>query len=136
MSASTSGGCWHCGEPLPPGDAIEAIVAGVAHPVCCNGCRAAAEWISTLGLADYYRLRSAPAPRPASIDAAEHAAAWMRPELARVVVREMPGDRCEAIMAIDGMRCAACTWLIERALGSLPGVEAIRVNASARRARI
>jgi len=55
--------CWHCGEPLPPANAPQAVVAGVAHAVCCAGCRAAAEWIDTLGLADYYRLRSAPAQR-------------------------------------------------------------------------
>ena len=126
--------CWHCGEPLPPGDAIHARVAGVTHAVCCQGCRAAAEWIDQLGLADYYRLRSAPAQRPSADDAG--ADAWQRPELARHVVRDLDGEQREAIFLVDGLRCSACVWLIERALGALPGVSSVQVNAAARRARI
>ena len=37
--------------------------------MCCQGCRAAAEWIEQLGLSDYYALRTAPAPRPDAGDA-------------------------------------------------------------------
>ena len=52
--------CWHCGEPLQAGVCIRALVAGQPRPMCCQGCRAAAEWIEHLGLADYYRLRTTP----------------------------------------------------------------------------
>ena len=58
--------CWHCGESVPA-DPPQAVVAGTAHAVCCQGCRAAAEWIDQLGLGDYYRLRSAPAGRAAGL---------------------------------------------------------------------
>lgn len=127
--------CWHCGEALPAGETIHATVAGVSHPVCCQGCCAAAQWIDQLGLADYYRLRTQPALRPAS-DAPIEAATWRRPDLARHVVRELDGDRREGVFLVDGLRCAACVWLIERALDALPGVELVQVNAAARRARI
>ena len=40
------------------------------------------------------------------------------------------------MLLVDGMRCAACVWLIERALGMLAGVATVQVNATARRARI
>ena len=136
MNASATG-CWHCGEPLPPRDAPVATIAGVAHPVCCQGCRAAAQWIDQLGLADYYRLRSAPAARPLDeAAAARNSAAWARPQLARHVVCDLGGDRHEAMLLIDGVRCAACVWLIERSLASVPGIASVQVNASARRARI
>ncbi|MGH8123628.1 MAG: heavy metal translocating P-type ATPase, partial [Rudaea sp.] len=129
-------GCWHCGEPLPT-DAPSATVAGTAHPVCCHGCRAAAEWIDQLGLGDYYRLRSAPAQRaPERAESDRSSAAWARPELARHVVRDLGAGRHEAIILVEGVRCAACVWLIERSLGALPGVAGLQVNASARRARI
>lgn len=143
MSARPADACWHCGETLPPGDDIHAVVAGVSHAVCCHGCRAAAEWIDGLGLADYYRLRdrrgNAPraatrGPDPARV--ADDAAMWTRPEVAAQVLRNLDGGRCEALLAIDGLRCAACSWLIERAVGALPGVVSVEVNAAARRARI
>ncbi|HSD53774.1 MAG TPA: heavy metal translocating P-type ATPase metal-binding domain-containing protein, partial [Burkholderiales bacterium] len=124
--------CWHCGEPLG-GVAIEARVGGASHPVCCTGCRAAAEWIAQLGLGDYYRLRTAPAPRPVDDPGRD---AWQRPEVARYVVRELPGGRCEAMLLVEGLRCSACVWLIERALCALPGVIEASANAVARRARV
>ena len=39
-------------------------------------------------------------------------------------------------MLVDGVRCAACCWLIERTLDLLPGVTGVSVNAGAQRARI
>jgi len=128
--------CWHCGEALPA-DPPQARVAGVVHPVCCNGCRAVAEWIDELGLADYYRLRSASAPRaPDRVDLARNAKAFMRPELSRHFVRSLADGRSEAIVLVEGVHCSACCWLIEQTLGRLPGVAEIGMNAQARRARI
>ena len=126
--------CWHCGEPLPAGDTIHATVAGSVQAVCCVGCRAAAEWIDHLGLADYYRLRDAPAPRASGPDGG--ASAWSRPELQRHVVRELDGGRREALLLVEGLRCPACAWLIERALGAVHGVASVQVNVAARRARV
>lgn len=129
---SAADSCWHCGEPLS-GVAIEARVGDDSHPVCCSGCQAAAEWIAQLGLGDYYRLRTAPAPRPVDDPGRD---AWRRPEIARYVVRELPGARCEAMLLVEGLRCSACVWLIERALRALPGVIEASANAVARRARV
>lgn len=126
--------CWHCGEALPAGEIIHASIGGQRRSMCCYGCRAAAEWIEQLGLADYYRLRTEPAPKP---DAREDgASAWQRPEIFRHVVRELDADRREAMLLIEGVRCTACVWLIERALGAMPGVVSTQVNATARRARV
>ena len=129
-------GCWHCGERLPA-DPPQARVAGANHAVCCNGCRAVAEWIGELGLGDYYRLRSGTAGRaPDPAESAKSAAVFARPELARHLVRPLPEGRSEVIVVIDGVRCAACCWLIERTLARLRGVADVSVNASAQRARI
>lgn len=127
-------GCWHCGEPLPATDAPRAVVGGSPREVCCQGCRAAAEWIDRLGLADYYRLRSEPAQRPSA--APSDAVAWERTGLARHVVRELDGDGRETVLLVDGLRCSACVWLIERSLGALPGVRRVQVNAGSQRARV
>ncbi|HEY5810084.1 MAG TPA: heavy metal translocating P-type ATPase metal-binding domain-containing protein, partial [Povalibacter sp.] len=133
---SCSFACWHCGEPVPVGVAIHARIGGQAHPMCCQGCRAAAEWIEQLGLGDYYRLRTQPAQRPDANVSPASRDAWSRPEIARHVVRDLEDGSRETMLLVEGVRCAACVWLIERALGAAPGVVSVQVNAAARRARI
>ncbi|MEO6687517.1 MAG: heavy metal translocating P-type ATPase metal-binding domain-containing protein, partial [Dokdonella sp.] len=112
---------------------LTAKVGGNMQPVCCIGCQAAVEWIAGLGLADYYRLRDGPAARATS---EAGYAEWDRPRLARMHVRTISVNRSEAVLLVDGLRCAACAWLIERALTSVPGVHEVGVNAVMRRVRI
>jgi Cu2+-exporting ATPase len=106
--------------------------------MCCHGCRAAAEWIEQLGLGDYYSLRTEPATKPDPADAADRngCLAWQRDELAEHVVRDLGEGRRETMLFVEGIRCTACVWLIERSLQSLSGVATVQVNALARRARI
>jgi len=102
--------------------------------MCCQGCRAAAEWIEQLGLGDYYELRTAPAPKPDASDAAHDS--WQDSDSARHVIRELDADLRETLLLVEGVRCTACVWLIERSLGAMPGVMSVQVNAVARRARV
>ncbi|MBS0567155.1 MAG: cadmium-translocating P-type ATPase [Proteobacteria bacterium] len=124
--------CWHCASPIAPDTRIEAQAGGASRAFCCGGCAAAAQWIEQLGLGDYYRLRSQPAPRAPG----DTESAWRRPELLREVARPLGDGRSEALIAIEGVRCAACVWLIERALGAERGIDSVQVNAVSRRARI
>jgi Cu2+-exporting ATPase len=127
------GSCWHCGEPLKLATPVLARVGAEMRPVCCHGCRAAAEWIERLGLGDYYRLRSATPPR---LSDPVDANARQRPDAERHVVRDLGNGAREVTLAIDGMRCTGCAWLIERTFAALPGVDGVSINAAARRARI
>jgi Cu2+-exporting ATPase len=125
--------CWHCGEPLPAGVRIHAQVAGEERPMCCQGCRAAAEWIEQLGLGSYYELRTAPAPKPETNPSHD---GWNNADSVRHVIRDLGGDLKETLLLVEGVRCSACVWLIERALGATPGVVSVQVNAVSRRARV
>ena len=125
--------CYHCSELIPAGVLLVARVNGVDHAVCCIGCRAAAEWIATLGLGDYYRLREVPAERAAPV---ADFAAWDRPQLQRMYVRERDDGSAEVCVLVQGLRCAACSWLIDRALREVPGVEEVAVNVAARRLQL
>lgn len=129
--------CWHCGEKLPASGVVHAEVAGSRRALCCEGCHAAAAWIEQLGLGDYYRLRTHPAQKPEPRrDGADAEQAWQRDEVARHVVRDLGDHRREMVLLVEGVRCAGCVWLIERALGALPGMQKVQVNAAARRARV
>ncbi|QNN47282.1 cadmium-translocating P-type ATPase [Thermomonas brevis] len=129
---AVAGACHHCGEPLPQ-PPVRADVDGAARAFCCEGCAAAARWILDAHLDDYYRLRSAPAGR---VDAdAPALAAWDREELLAGHARDVEGGR-EITVLTDGMRCAACAWLIDRALAREPGVLDSTANAITGRIRI
>ena len=125
--------CFHCGEPIPADVRLTATVAGDARAVCCIGCRAAAEWIGTLGLQDYYRLREQPAERAG---AAADYSAWDRPQLQRLYVRERADGTREVCVLLQGLRCAACSWLVERALRAAPGFVDVDVNVPAKRVQL
>ena len=132
-----SANCWHCGECLPATGIVYAEVSGSRRALCCGGCHAAAAWIEQLGLGDYYRLRTHPATRAElRSDETQSDQAWQRAEVARHVIRDLGDHRCEMVLLVEGIRCAGCVWLIERALGGLPGALQIQVNAAARRARV
>ncbi|WP_246037149.1 heavy metal translocating P-type ATPase [Thermomonas fusca] len=127
-----AGVCHHCGETLPQSP-VRADAEGGTREFCCEGCAAAARWIADAHLDDYYRLRSAPGGR---VDAdAPALAAWDREELLAGHAREVDGGR-EITVLTDGMRCAACAWLIDRALAREPGVLESSANAITGRIRI
>lgn len=130
MDASAA--CHHCGEPLP--QAPERVrLDGIERMFCCSGCAAAAQWIRDARLGDYYRLRSEPAARVGT--ELPDMAVWDREDLIAGHARDIDGGR-EITVLTDGMRCAACAWLIDRALSQDPAVREVTANAVTGRIRI
>lgn len=125
--------CFHCGEPLAGRPPLWVRVAQADVAVCCPGCRAAAQLIAELGLEDFYRFRTAPADR--SAQASENWACYDDPALLETLTRAEPGGR-GVTLAIDGLTCAACSWLISRSLLKLQGVTHAAVNTATGRARV
>ncbi|MBP3983484.1 cadmium-translocating P-type ATPase [Pseudoxanthomonas helianthi] len=125
-------GCFHCGEALPAAPA-RLRVDGAERVFCCDGCAAAAQWLRDAKLDDYYRLRNGPSTRVTGDDA--DLALWDREETLAGHARAVPGGR-ELTLLADGMRCAACAWLIDRALSREPGVLEVAANAVTGRVRI
>ena len=123
--------CHHCGEALPA--ARPAAVDADGHAYCCDGCAAAARWIREAELGDYYRLRTAAAGRVGT-DVVD-LSAWDREDLLREHAHPVPGGRRITLLT-DGMRCAACAWLIQNALQREDGVAEVTANAVTGRIRI
>ena len=132
MEVPAGATCYHCGEPLPHSP-TELVFQGVAQAFCCDGCAAAAQWIRDADLGDYYQLRSARAMRVGTepLDLG----IWDRDELLDEHSHAIDGGR-EIILLTDGMRCAACAWLIDRTLGREAGVIDSSANAVTGRIRI
>lgn len=124
--------CFHCGERLPASPVWLAL-DGATQPFCCHGCATAAQWIRDADLGDYYRLRSDAGAR-VDTEAAD-LGAWDGREL--LAEHAVPVDGgCEITVLTDGMRCAACAWLVDRALQRTPGVLDTGANAVTGRIRI
>ncbi len=127
--------CFHCNEPLQ-GSTLTARVDDRARPVCCHGCLAVAELIADTGLSDYYRLRDAPGAKPEpAATGADPWAALTRPEISAQFTRRT-GELDSATFVVDGMRCAACGWLIDRTLKRIPGVAEATTNGATGRTRV
>jgi len=127
--------CFHCGEPNPRSPQWHAVLDGTDRRFCCAGCLAITQTICLSGLDQFYRHRissgawlSDPDDDPSERDAGAAEAAGL--------VITLDGELCEASLLLEGIRCAACTWLVERYLERRPGVEDVRVNFATRRASV
>ena len=134
-SAVPAAHCFHCGLPVNPGDRVSAAVAGQDREFCCTGCKSVCQAIFAAGLEGFYRR--APEGEPLGPP----------PELPKdlslydldVVQEEFvdtESDEREINLLVEGIHCAACVWLIENGLHSLPGVEEARVNLTGRRLKV
>jgi len=132
MNAPADSLCFHCGEAVPATPPLVDI-DGQARAVCCHGCGAAALWIRDAGLGDYYRLRAADGAR-VDADAGDFLT-WDRADVQAGHV--IQGDRgSEITVVVEGMHCAACAWLIDRALLRETGVIEVVANAMTGRVRL
>jgi Cu2+-exporting ATPase len=118
--------CFHCGLPVPAASRWEAQIDGALRPMCCPGCAAAAQAIADGGLAGYYSTRTEYAAR---IDGADADA----PELA---LYDRDAGAGGGVFSVEGIRCAACVWLIEARLARLPGVSAVALNVATERLQV
>jgi len=113
---ATVSSCAHCGQP-----------AAAGRRFCCPGCEAAFAAIQALGLGSFYeRCIAERPPRPERFEPCD---------LTRFIAARGDGAK-ELVLAIDGLRCGACVWLIESVLGREPSVQTGRVNMTSRRLKL
>ncbi|WP_086481522.1 heavy metal translocating P-type ATPase [Oceanospirillum sanctuarii] len=130
--------CYHCGEPVPAGSTFSVVIDDEKQSMCCLGCEAVAHAIVNGGLENYYRFREGPATRPDDLTDEQQAAfaLYDRDDVQESFVRDLGNGVKEASLAIDGITCAACVWLIEHQVSQSNGVDTIRVNLSNHRATL
>lgn len=137
------GFCFHCGERLPADHHWPVTVRNTVHPVCCPGCQAACRTIVDLGLENYYlhrdrfpvRLDDTPVPDDLFANFGD-AALIDGGYIATAVAPDAGNADRECTLLVEGLRCAACGWLIEKSLLAVPGVAGAGVNLSTGRVRV
>ena len=111
--------CTHCEEEARGEDLIDG-------KFCCLGCKAAYEIVSGAGLSSYYQSRiSDPKIKAIKPENQEQI------ELRNFTTKDEAGN-FELFLAIGGISCAACVWLIETLLQKQGNVVLARVNLTKR----
>ena len=134
--------CYHCGLPIPAGAEFPVEIGQARREMCCAGCQAVAQAIVANGLADYYRHRDAlpESPREALPQALADFGLFDHPDVQKNFVRRAEGPagehEQEAALILEGITCAACVWLNESHVRRQPGVTAVDINYTTRRARV
>ncbi len=130
-------GCFQCGLPVVQPGRYEAVVLGEMRGFCCAGCEAIAGTIVNARLERYYAAREAPSQLTSQqFGLPLPSASYDDPAVQAQFVARLPGGVCETVLLLDRIRCAACLWLNERYLNSVPGVVRVAINYATRRATV
>ncbi|MBN4082468.1 heavy metal translocating P-type ATPase [Mariprofundus ferrooxydans] len=121
--------CFHCGLPAQGAAACMGEISGEQLQFCCGGCLSVCQVIHEAGLANFYqRLKKreatlAPPPgAPADLDQ------YNLPEVQAEFVQSLADGSYKTQLMVEGIHCAACVWLIEKALMGMDGVIQAEVN--------
>lgn len=126
LAAVPSTECHHCGSSLPY-NPVTGDIKGEALLFCCNGCLSVSRYIYDAGLESYYGIRDASGvPVPSFLETEKDAPAAPR-------YASVSKGVSETSLMIEGIHCAACVWLIEKAVKRVSGVVEAGVNFSTHR---
>lgn len=130
--------CFHCGLPVPNGTHYFVKIERKNQPMCCPGCEAVAHAIVENDLTSFYKHRTDKSRTAGELVPEElmKLDLYDKPQLQKTFVRDDGGDVKEAALMLEGIVCAACVWLNEKYVLSLPGVLEFRVNYSTHRAQL
>lgn len=130
--------CFHCGLPVFDKNEYTVMINGVLRFMCCPGCLAVSRFILENGFSDYYTHRSARGSTINDLFFADKGLldVYNDPVVQKKFVKATGDNLSHIIIAIDGITCAACTWLIERHVKKVTGVYKIFVNLATCRAQI
>ena len=122
--------CFHCGEPVPPTCEITVEAEGQLQAVCCSGCEAVANLIIQSGQSRYYQFRTENAVKPADEDIGIEDS-WKRyDERHSLWGSPLKNGRYELLLQVEGIRCAACAWLIRSQLEGREGIDQVQVDVA------
>ncbi|MCB1760685.1 MAG: heavy metal translocating P-type ATPase [Gammaproteobacteria bacterium] len=127
--------CFHCSLPVVAVERVEANIAGEPRAFCCNGCRSVCEAIHAAGLEGFYQRTPDGTPLGPPPELPRELALFDLDEVQEEFVPEL-GEQRDIHLLVEGIHCAACVWLIEKSLQSMPGVSEARVNLTGRKLHV
>jgi Cu2+-exporting ATPase len=114
--------CKHCStlfDPLEPEDEF-----------CCGGCAFVYNLIHETGLDQYYTLKGGKVGAPVKSTALQRRDyTWLSEMAERTAAATAQGQAAALDLAVQGISCTGCVWLIERVVRRHPGALRARVRA-------
>ncbi len=128
IASEVAADCRHCGLPVPIG------LINPAQPAqfCCQGCHSAYQLISASGHEAFYAMVDS-ASESQTLRKRENSLNFEHlddPGFMDRFVHSLPNGNLEIKMALDGIHCAACIWLVEKLPSMVGGVQRAQVNWS------
>lgn len=121
--------CKHCStlfEPQEPGEEF-----------CCGGCAFVHNLIHESGLDQYYTLKGGKVGAPVKSTALQRRDyTWLSEMAARAEGAVPEGQAASLDLAVQGISCTGCVWLMEKVLLRHPGMLRARVRAHPGRLRL
>lgn len=129
--------CAHCGAPVPSGSSsVSGVGAARSDELlfCCSGCRLVHSMLTSAGLTDYYSYSARVGAERLPVSEVEKgafadfdSAAYQR---LYCQLDEQGVGHTE--LALEGVHCAACVWLVERLPRLEPAVVSARLDLARR----
>ncbi|NVJ65327.1 MAG: cadmium-translocating P-type ATPase [Gammaproteobacteria bacterium] len=129
MTAKEASGCFHCHLPIPNGFHQTLEYQGKNRQFCCMGCYSIADTIISSGLDDYYKFRTSVAPKADDL-IPEELKVFDEKEVIDSFVKTQNEVTQSIELICENLQCSACSWLIEKHIGSLKGVRKVAANVS------
>lgn len=139
LNESTSIRCAHCGLEsrghFPETWALKSAPspdASAQSPkyFCCRGCMGAYSLIHELGLENFYSLRSLSSHETQPVLSSRSSELLKDLSESGVAVQTLSDGTCQVRLGVEGLHCAACSWLIESLPPSIPGLKSAKVRLS------
>ncbi|KRB66331.1 heavy metal translocating P-type ATPase [Noviherbaspirillum sp. Root189] len=124
--------CFHCGLPIAHGATWSVRIADVERAMCCPGCEAVATTIVGSGLSDYYLNRDGYSANGGTTSLVpDELRLYDTPEALQQFASQSDDPDCrDAVLCVEGIRCAACVWMIERRLSTVAGIVSYNLNVA------
>ncbi len=113
----------------------DVMIEDNGHYFCCNGCQGVFHILSEEGLDGFYAKLGDEKLSPPS-QQYEDSSNFNAPAFYERFVSVNKDGFCEVSLIIEGIHCAACVWLNEKALVNMDGVLATNINYTNNKAKI
>jgi P-type Cu2+ transporter len=127
----TSQNCYHCGLSVPEKTHFPVTINGQVRLMCCPGCQAVAMAIVDGGLENFYQFRTQTNNK--ADPAKQNLDIYNLADVQSSFVIDLTSDSKQASLLLEGLSCAACSWLIESHLKKNPAIRSVFVNTTTHR---